>query len=528
MKRTLFVLIGLLFAVYATAALSHNHPFIEVTFDDQIAPNNNNKTVQVWTGRTNLPNINATFRFTDTSLYWWQVHYFIDGVEIGEATFPGGGVATTPYGSWRGFPSAHSNKCGSGAHYQCNDVHFQPNSTVIASLPLGQELKIVLNVRQWGPPRIDHYNTITYIREDLNLNRSSGSIVNNSDDNETFANQTADIKGYFNNESDLNFELWVKDGLEETEKFTLTKSEQYSSWSGTEWYRSTNYGQWYIQSFSSCPSTTDGSRCSQILFEPNSSAINQLYGKNVTMWLRLTKTVGNRSETEILKVDITGHPNTTFDWDVEGSESIETGRILTFNDIFGEATIFKKKDSAVTVDATERTSQSSLSFDNDAGNSELVGDFMAFPLGLDFKYGHWLVEEGFNPTDDPHNNLFHLGNRRFAFRPNTTAINSILNTDESIESILEFHIHERNNQTAKIHTVTITVTINRSSVKPILSIASKTSTVTEGNTATFTITSNVDPMQPFLVSYIPTNSKGDFLDSTTFPSGLLQIEKPDF
>ena len=60
-------------------------------------------------------------------------------------------------------------------------------------------------------------------------------------------------------------------------------------------------------------------------------------------------------------------------------------------------------------------------------------------------------------------------------------------------------------------------------LKPILTIYSKSSSVTEGGIATFIVKSNVNPRQTFHVNYIPTNLTGNFLDSSTFPSGFSQI-----
>ena len=122
------------------------------------------------------------------------------------------------------------------------------------------------------------------------------------------------------------------------------------------------------------------------------------------------------------------------------------------------------------------------------------------------KYGSWFVEF-FEGQNDSHNDLYHSNEILFLFRPDSAEINSVLNTDKTVTSTLNFNIHSGLESSPIIQTNTITVTINRSSVKPILSITSKTNSVVEGQTATFIVTSNEDPMQPFYVSYIPTNSK---------------------
>ena len=81
-----------------------------------------------------------------------------------------------------------------------------------------------------------------------------------------------------------------------------------------------------------------------------------------------------------------------------------------FNDMFGTASVFKKKASALKIDATERFNNFSQSFDESRGNSEMLNDFQVYPLGNNlFKYGHWLVEENFSGEDDPHDELYETG-----------------------------------------------------------------------------------------------------------------------
>ena len=133
----------------------------------------------------------------------------------------------------------------------------------------------------------------------------------------------------------------------------------YSSWTSTEWNYDTDYGNWYIQSFSNCPSVSDNSKCSQILFEPDDDAINNLYGKNVTMWIRGTRTLGNQHETKEIKLVINGLPLSSPKWNVEGSGNLTTGNQLEYTDIIGTASIFKKKENAFTVDVNEEVLEKS-------------------------------------------------------------------------------------------------------------------------------------------------------------------------
>ena len=513
-------LIGLILLSWmslVTPARSSNHPVIDVDLEGR-----ENIYLEVNHNTTSLPVLNGTVR--NTSPWTYQTQYWVPGTSSfvqGHDTVDRG---TTPYGYF--YLQAAVDNCTSDVHYKCPPLSFTPNLEGIKNIPLGRTAIVLIYVTQ------DSYTNfastrIHITRDDLKMSWADDTTSTVTAGSNIVDSYSANIKGYFNNESDMVFELWIQEGAEEVQKLALTKSEVNSSWAGTEWYYQTKYGEWMIQSFSNCPSVSDNSKCSQVRFVPTSNEINNLNGKNVMMRLRGSRILGNQAETEVLNFTINGHPSVSYDWIEENSETIVTGNQLEFNEIFGSASIFKLKESAFSFDATERLDQISQLFEEDGGISVTISDFTATPLGASFKYGKWFVEE-FSGQDDLHNNLYESNSVRFAFRPNTTAINNILNTDENIISTLNLHIHQGDESTPKITTTTITVTIDRSSVKPILTITSKTNTVVEGQKATFIITSNVDPIQPFFVSYIPTNSSGNFLDTTTFPSGYPQFENLTF
>ena len=493
-------LFGLLFAVYATSALSHNHPFIEVTFDDQNPPTNE-RTEQVWTGRTTLPNINATFRFTDTSLYWWQVHYFIDGVEIGEATFPGGGVATTPYGSWRGFPSAHSNKCGSGAHYQCNDVHFQPNSNAITSLPLGQELKINLLVRQWGPPRVETNTIIRYVREDVSVKWSAGSSgmeTNRTDNFDSFNWHYGDITALFDRESDLRFHLRIKDGTLPEQVFIMGKGERYSPWSGFEWYSEGKYGKWFIRGFSDCGNF----KCSRVLFQPDRTQFNRVYGRNIRMRITVTRSLGNRSQIATLEFNLTGRVRTSLEWDTEGAGNLRTGNLTNYGNIVGKGFIFKHWERAISFQATEKVNAQATEA---IGNRTNTIESNKRQFGSNLTYGSWWVDETrSNRATDPINDDYFTAERGFFFKPDSDAIVNNLEIGQTVTSILKFRLHTGNDASTAIDkTDTITVTITR---LPVVTITVDKTTIKEGGNFTYTLTADPAPT--------PTNSLSVQIEET--------------
>ena len=493
-------LFGLLFAVSATSALSDNHPFIEVTFNDQNPPTRE-RTEQVWTGTTTLPRIDATFRFTDTSLYWWQVHYFIDGVEIGEATFPGGGVATTPYGSWRDFPSAHSNKCGSGAHYQCNGVHFQPNSQAITSLPLGQELKINLLVRQWGPPRVETNTIIKYVREDVSIKWSAGSSgmeTNRSENFDSFNWHYGDITANFDRESDLRFHLRIKDGTLAEQVFIMGKGERYSPWSGFEWYSEGKYGKWYIRGFSDCGNR----KCSRVLFQPNRTQFNRVYGKNIRMRITVTRTLGNRSQVATLEFNLTGRAQANLAWNTEGAGNLKTGNLTNYGNIVGNGTVFKHWQRAISFQATEKVNVQATEV---IGNRTNTIESNKRQFGSNLTYGSWWVDEQrSNRSTDPINNDYFSAERGFFFEPDSDAIVNNLEIGQTVTSTLKFRFHAGNDvSTAVDKTDAITVTITR---LPVVTITVDNTTIKEGGSFTYTLTADPAPT--------PTNQLSVLIEET--------------
>ena len=466
----------------------------EITFKPEETP-----SVTFYVPGTNqtYPTKYATFRLSRKSVFLRCLGY-LNGVMRWDWEDVSGG-ARIHYGTW--YLAQTSAKCGNGADYHCPQIRFEPNSTNINAINLGDTVRVRLYYRLKNPYTEFKDADIFYVRTNMKFDwrsTSTGKDSNRTNNEDTFSEQFADLRVNVSNEIELNLKLKLTDGNNDPTEFILTKSEKRSDWTGQEWYYQSPYGEWFVQSLENCTSEYFlGFKCSTVLFKPNRTALNRVYGKNITMNLIATTSSGGTTTTEEIQYDFRGHPSTSFEFENEGSETIETGNQLTFDDIKGTATIFKLKESAYTFDAVERLNQNSQSFEQKVGTSESVSDFMASPIGVNFKYGKWYIEDNFSGEEDPHDELFHAGDLKFVFRPDTTEINSILNTDESIISTLNFHIHQGDDTTPMITTTSIIVTIDRSSVKPILSITSKTNSVVEGQPATFTITSNVNPMQPF-------------------------------
>ena len=461
----------------------------------------------------------------------YSIRTFENGIKIQDENGAGREVGPTKFGDWLYSPTGGRRGCGIGASYDCYEINFRPKVSAFHDIRPGTTVKLEIIHRQnRGNQTGSTFLNISRPNEvDLEWQTANGEIFNGLADNDAFTNQSADLKAYIGRDSEMGFELWVKEGNDAIEKFTLAKGN-YSSltWAGQEWYYRSSFGDWVVRTFSNCPSVTDGQKCSEVRFIPNQTAINNLSAEDVTMWLRANRMYGGQAETYILKLDIYGKAISSAEWDNEGSGTITTGNLLKFNDITGTTSIYKRKVSTASVSAIEQPNDSTRTFDETTGAAKTINNFRAVPLGENFKYGTWYVEENFNATNEPAEKLFHTGSRRFIFKPNSAAIINPANTDENVTSTLQFHIHQGDGSTSKIHTATITVTIDRSSIKPILTISSKTSSVVEGNTATFIITSHYNPGTPFRVGFIPTNTSGNFLDFATFPSGIPQFDTLTF
>ena len=480
---------------------------------------------------TSYPTEVITIRHTRYPRNYW-IKTYENGVKIQDENGAGREVGPTKFGDWLYSPTGGRRGCGIGASYDCYEISFRPKVSAFHDIRPGTTVKLEIIHRQNRSAQTGStFLNITRPSE-VNFNwqtGSNGEIFNGPADNERFANQNADLTAYIGQDSEMGFELWVKEGTDAIEKFTLTKGNYFAvPWAGQEWYYRSSFGDWYVRSFSNCPSARDGLKCSEVRFIPNRSAVNNLSAKDVTMWLRANRMYGGQAETYIQKLDIYGRAISSVEWDNEGSGTITTGNLLEFNDITGTTSIYKRKVSTASVSAIEQPNDSTRTFDETTGAAKTINNFRAVPLGENFKYGTWYVEENFNATNEPADKLFHTGGRRFIFKPNSAAIINPANTDENVTSTLQFHIHQGDGSTSKIHTATITVTIDRSSIKPILTISSKTSSVVEGNTAVFTITSHYNPGTPFRVGFIPSNTSGNFLDFATFPSGIPQFETLTF
>ena len=490
--------------------------FVSIKFNDT---EQFGKTFQVNAGNPQISQLDATANHTTPRIFIGLRVYRNNVLTFSDKISQLG----TIYGTWH-YSLSNSSFCNSEVNYYCSSFWFAPNNQRINNIPLGTTVRLELFYTPSGHHSGGNSTNIYFERSDLDITWRDHETRINDDPISLAGNDThiINIDAYIGNRSELSFELWTKVGFNDVTKQSLTRGTYTDVVSFAAWFINSTYGTWVVSESNNCPLADDGKICFRAYYLTNTSGAN-LSGKNITMELRITKVLGNHSETQSLEFKIYGKSLLTFDWKNENSEEIITGNQLKFDDVAGTAVIFKRKTNSFSFEVNERLI-STQSFDNVVGSTQIINDYEAYPLGDNFKYGTWFVETSVNYTNDPHSDSHHLGNMQFLFRPKTEEINSILNTDENIISSLKFYIRESGSSSNEIHSVEATVTINRATVKPILSITSRTSSVIEGQTVTFTVQSNVDPMQPFYVSYIPTNSNGDYLDSTTSTSGFPQFE----
>ena len=122
-----------------------NHPFIEATFTDQ-NPQTSNKTIYIRSTTETIPTIQAELKYTTTSSYTPSAEIFIDKVHT-ESVRLNGSILNSTYGNWH-LSVPTSDRCYDGANHNCVGISFHPNSEAIKSMPLGQQLQIILYLYQ--------------------------------------------------------------------------------------------------------------------------------------------------------------------------------------------------------------------------------------------------------------------------------------------------------------------------------------------------------------------------------------------
>ena len=518
---TSIVCTTMLLLIFAHLAPSKAQEVFSFEFNDTLT---DDKTVAVYKGDTTLNDVHSTIKhsfptITITGSIWIgnSLKFIQSHLNLSNTSK----TITSDWGTW------HVNISNSicEENYYCSTVRFVPNVSKINSEAFGATISTILAARILSTFERKAVN-LDFKREDVRIswrdhesNIKEGLISPNGGDTHIF-----NIETYINNNSELSFELWSKEGSNSVRKQALTRGTYTDTVAFAAWYIEFTYGTWVVSESNTCSTATDGKNCLRGYYITNTEGAN-LRGKNVSMELRATKTIGNIKETQSVFFRISGSPEATLTWNNEGDEQIEAGSKFEFDNVVGTGEIFKEKVNSLTTEATERITQGTqFLFANESMVALEIKDDISTDLDMNLRLGSWSIQStGTNTRVDPINNLFQSGRLQFTFKPNSAAINRIISKGDTAISSIKFNIHETDSSSSIVHSMNITVTITRPTDKALISIASNTTTVSEGMVAVFTVSTFQDPGYPLQVSYTPTNSQGDFLNAATFLPGHSKI-----
>ena len=286
-----------------------------------------------------------------------------------------------------------------------------------------------------------------------------------------------------------------------------------------EWTASNNYGRWIVGTKSTCP---DSANCFNVRFEPNATNIDAIADKTVQLELE-TVITGSAPETKALTYTIVDESLALALDQGSSSEVIVRSDNATISDISGTATTLKRTTDTFSVQVTETIpSQSPTTGTASTTVDTTTAGFDAKQYGSNLTLGSWyFAEDDTDVTTDPANSNFHTVSRRFVFKPNSTNINALQSGDTRTLTLTIKTMRG----TDTINTETLTVTI-RKSTKPNFTIIAVFGTINEGGTATFEVSSDLDPgSTPIDLNYIAFEK--DF-DTTAkyLPDGIHNVSQP--
>ena len=485
----------LIFYQYSISQLSQcNRHIVNITFEGDNSPAVEPKTVYYRSNSTSssLPRITATLRYSGNTYGYRSTYKVNEGVSYFGTDNSGNKTTTTPYGTWR---LATGGNCGN-QNYHCPDIYFDPSVPGLTGLSIGSTTTITLTISSFdNAPTVSA--RIIFIMEDINMSLRAGSTgmeTNRTDDFDRFNFHYWNIRAVFANESELRFELRIKEGGNATQTFNMGRR-------GQEWYSEGKYGSWTVGVFGTC-SDDPSLKCSRIEFRPNRTTFNRTYGQNVRIWVTGTNTRANKSQAATIEFNLTGRVRTNLEWDTEGAGNLRTGNLTSYGNIEGKGFIFKHWERAISFQATEKVNAQATEA---IGNRTNIIESNKRQFGSNLTYGSWWVDETrSNRATDPINDDYFTAERGFFFKPNSDAIVNNLEIGQTVTSILKFRLHTGNDASTAIDkTDTITVTITR---LPVVTITVDNTTIKEGGSFTYTLTADPAPT--------PTNSLSVLIEET--------------
>ena len=390
-----------------------------------------------------------------------------------------------------------------------NEFRFDPNDHALNTLPSGSKVRVEID-----------YEISTNVRKTVQINfLHNASVAWDSNSKETFAEvpnsanvgdpKTATIESYYSDLTDFTFKSRVTDGTATPTEETLTVDAQASvtGWTGDIYTANTTYGKWLLEDRQQTCETI--AKCYNVRFEPNASAINAATDRTVKVELVITNTVHNEIDTLSF---IINESNVTLSANSGHTNQINaTTSTTTLANIEGTASLNKLSSDSLIIEVNETTNNAGALSANGMVRQSIdnAEGFRSKEYGTNLNLGTWYFEE--SSLSPPANPIFRTESRQFLFKPNLTNI-KLIPASESRQSTLTVKINDGTND---IVTKKFTVTIHNIT-KPVFSIEAVTSTIDEGGTMQFKVTSDINPGTSTYedVTYTPVNTEGDYLAST--------------
>ena len=474
--------------------------------------------VYIRNSTTNYPRIEGKIRVlaVDDQDLFFQVDTFLDDVlidstekrmnpkdENGNHTFH---TFVTPYGYYN-----QTQYWGNSGGHARNDWRFDPNDNAVNNLPPGSKVRVEIN-----------YEVSTNVRKTLKINfLHNASVSWDSNSKETFAEvpnsanvgdpKTATIESYYSDLTDFTFKSRITDGAATPTEAPLNLDAQASvtGWTGDIYTHDTNttYGKWLLEDRQQTCETI--AKCYNVRFEPNASAINAATDRTVKVELVITNTVHNEIDTLSF---IINESNLTLSANTGHTNQINaTTSTTTLANIPGTASLNKLSSDSLIIEVNETTNNAGALSANGMVRQSIdnAEGFRSKEYGTNLNLGTWYFEE--SSLSPPANPIFRAEMRQFLFKPNLTNI-KLIPASESRQSTLTVKINDGTND---IVTKKFTVTIHNVT-KPVFSIEAVTSSINEGGTMQFKVTSDINPGTSTYedVTYTPVNTEGDYLAST--------------
>ena len=419
-------------------------------------------------------------------------------------------TVTTPYGDFR----LEGN--WTSGHHVNRPSKFIFNRAKLNAIPLGSRARIVANIEApfgvFGK-NIVHLVPNTQAYWNSSTDTKTNTITQTANSYEVGTRKEGTIITH-DTPSSLVFKSKLYDNSTTAVEATLMDEEVESDWNGMEKTHETDYGKWIVGNQQNCGTIAQHmtqSKCFDVRFEPDLTAINQINGKIVKLDLETSIT----DETDTISLIITSE-GINFTLDDNNSNIIKTtGSSPSIDDIDGTVTVTKQPADTFEIEVKETN--------NNAGDETLgmngasvdasFTDFDSKVYGTNLMLGKWYFEESdATPINIPGQTTETIVNHNFRFVPDDSVIGGLTAGDVRFSTITVKVMRSSN----AISTESYTVAIYKAD-KPLYTISAVDTSVNEGESVTLKVTTDVDPtaITNPSVKYTPKNTIGSFLTAET-------------